>query len=622
MSGKRRLIIWLSIGLIAAAAVACWLTGYTTVPDDLANFYVIDADEDSELVKVGSTIWRFPLSGGLVSLPRGWQVMEARVPVSTDDGGLLLTLSVEVELGAEAARELTARYGDAVEGGSLQPLADELFTDETFAGTTEELYGPRRTELADDFAERLRTFVAAELPALELQRVGLPTATGLDGTLFANPDAAEPCRVVVLGIDALEDTLLEPLIEMGELPNFARLRSEGYLGVLRSEEPYFSPIVWTTFATGKPAAEHGVVAFTRLDPETGVKVPLSSNDREVEAFWEFLGPLGRRSLTVNWYYSWPVGEIDGVCLTDLFWEKTYGRGVALDSEFTELEGRLYPPELEEEIKAVVEERPYISEDDYAYTDVLEIVPRFAGELEQGVERFPLPNFLTHDIRAANAFLYLLENEDWQLAALYQDLQDKIPHSAWPAHAHYWERLTGTPSHQPPIPPELQELTDRMGPLVVETYRLADKILGLVMEMIDDDTVILVISDHGFGSLDPPRPVPTSRYGSERMYFWHDPTGVVGLWGPHIRRGASGPEMTIYDFLPTVLALLGQPPAQDMPGRIHEEALEPDYLAWLREYAFEDPPATYESGIERETVEMPDAVGEETMEQLRALGYLQ
>jgi hypothetical protein len=619
---KRKLLPWLIGVLVVAAGLLVWLTGYTTAPADLADFYYRAADQETELVQAGSTVWLPPFSGGLVSLPRGWQEMSAPLTIQTADGELILECTLEVDLTAESGRELVARFGDEVDGGDPTPLLAAALETSAFSGTNRELYGPQRAALAAELEDELLDYVDEELPELVVERLSLPTAGLAEGSLFPGPGDAEPCRVVVLGIDALEDTLLEPLIEMGELPNFARLRDEGYLGVLRSEEPYFSPIVWTTFATGKPAAEHGVVAFTRLDPETGVKIPLSSNDRRVEAFWEFLGPHEKRSVTVNWYYSWPVGEIDGVCLTDLFWEKTYGRGVALEREFAELEGRLHPPQREAELKAVAESRPYISEDDYAYADVLEIVPRFAENVEEGVERFPLPNFLTHDILAANAFLHLLENEDWELAALYQDLQDKIPHSAWPAHARYWERLTGTPSHLPPLPEGLGELSDAMGPLVVESYRLADKLLGRVMKLVDDDTVILVISDHGFASLDPPREVPTSRYGSERMYFWHDPTGVVGLWGPHVRRGASGPEMTIYDFLPTVLALLGLPPAEDMPGRIHAEALEPDYLAWLEEYAFGEAPATYDSGRRREKIALPEAIGEQTMEQLRALGYLQ
>ncbi|MGH7682403.1 MAG: hypothetical protein ACRENN_10510, partial [Candidatus Eiseniibacteriota bacterium] len=79
--------------------------------------------------------------------------------------------------------------------------------------------------------------------------------------------------------------------------------------------------------------------------------------------------------------------------------------------------------------------------------------------------------------------------------------------------------------------------------------------------------------------------------------------------------------TVLDITPTVLALYGLPTAQDMDGRVIQDALQPNVL---KRVAKETRLKTYETartaGQEEEPLRSP--VDDELRERLRSLGYIQ
>ncbi|MDQ7013253.1 MAG: hypothetical protein Q9O74_05070 [Planctomycetota bacterium] len=104
------------------------------------------------------------------------------------------------------------------------------------------------------------------------------------------------------------------------------------------------------------------------------------------------------------------------------------------------------------------------------------------------------------------------------------------------------------------------------------YRLHDLMLGRLMKRIDDDTVVMICSDHGFYS-DQRRPVGTSAIKGGKPVAWHRTFGMLALWGPGIKRGEEVHGATLLDVTPTMLRLLGMPVARDMDGRALVQAFE-------------------------------------------------
>lgn len=87
-----------------------------------------------------------------------------------------------------------------------------------------------------------------------------------------NPVRAERGRspILLIGIDAGSWDTIQKLVDEKKVPNFERLVREGAAGymssflyreLIRGHKDYFSPIVWTSIATGKMPKKHGVEDF-------------------------------------------------------------------------------------------------------------------------------------------------------------------------------------------------------------------------------------------------------------------------------------------------------------------------------------------------------------------------
>lgn len=87
-------------------------------------------------------------------------------------------------------------------------------------------------------------------------------------------------NVVLIGWDAADWKIADPLIDAGKMPNLKRLIQGGIRGDVSTLAPALSPILWTSIATGKRPFRHGVLGFVEPDPRTpnGIR-PVSSRSR-------------------------------------------------------------------------------------------------------------------------------------------------------------------------------------------------------------------------------------------------------------------------------------------------------------------------------------------------------
>src|SRR5437762_1856991 len=91
-------------------------------------------------------------------------------------------------------------------------------------------------------------------------------------------------RVLWIGIDGADWSEINPLVAAGKMPNMARLLAHGASGPLLTILPLTkSPVIWTTIATGKTPAKHGINDFL-----TG-SIPTTSNQWLAKPVWEILG---------------------------------------------------------------------------------------------------------------------------------------------------------------------------------------------------------------------------------------------------------------------------------------------------------------------------------------------
>ena len=75
-------------------------------------------------------------------------------------------------------------------------------------------------------------------------------------------------RVLVIGLDGLEPSIVDAMLAAGELPVLASLRSRGGYARLATTFPAQTPVAWSSFATGTNPGGHGIYDFIRRDPVT------------------------------------------------------------------------------------------------------------------------------------------------------------------------------------------------------------------------------------------------------------------------------------------------------------------------------------------------------------------
>ncbi|MGB5551936.1 MAG: alkaline phosphatase family protein [Thermoanaerobaculia bacterium] len=407
-------------------------------------------------------------------------------------------------------------------------------------------------------------------------------------------------KVIFLGIDGLDPLAIDLLMSEGKLPNFARLRQDGAYGRLISQKPILSPVIWTTIATGKTPGQHGIGHFVAADPQTGESLPVTSDLRQVEALWTLAAKAGRRPAVVGWWATWPPEPIDGLIVSDhtsyhFLFEEGF-TGAEAQQETTT------PPELASEIAPLLR-RPT----DLTYE---EISPFVDISPEAFSQPFDLSDDLGHfkwALATAKSYrdigLQLWRREKPALEMVYIEGVDSTSHLF--GHLFRVEGLVG----------ELADQQSKYGKTVEQMYRFADELVGQYLEAMDDETTLVVASDHGFrlGELhDDPSRVRDMRRVSERF---HRIEGILYLYGRGVKRHSRLDKPVLVDVAPTVLALLDLPAAEDMPGRVLTEALEiprvPDRIA------------SYETGerSEQQGVARDEEVDQAVIERLEALGYL-
>lgn len=138
-------------------------------------------------------------------------------------------------------------------------------------------------------------------------------------------------RVIVIGLDGLEPSIVEPMLQAGELPQLARLRALGSYTRLATTTPAQTPVAWSTFATGVNPGGHGIFDFLRRDPATYLPdlslsrfeqsnpflPPHAVNLRRGEGVWETLTQHDIESAIIRCPGAFPPDPIKGRMLSGM-----------------------------------------------------------------------------------------------------------------------------------------------------------------------------------------------------------------------------------------------------------------------------------------------------------------
>ncbi len=96
---------------------------------------------------------------------------------------------------------------------------------------------------------------------------------------------AKKPKVLLLGWDAADWKIIGPLLAKGQMPSLQSLINKGVHGNMNTMNPPYSPMLWTSVATGKTPDKHGVLGFIELHPERQTIQPVTVGSRKTRALW-------------------------------------------------------------------------------------------------------------------------------------------------------------------------------------------------------------------------------------------------------------------------------------------------------------------------------------------------
>ena len=99
-------------------------------------------------------------------------------------------------------------------------------------------------------------------------------------------------KILLIGWDAADWNLIRPLLKAGKMPALQGLMERGVSGNLSTMNPPYSPMLWTSVATGKTPDKHGVLGFIEIDTEHQLVRPVTVNQRKSRALWNIFHQVG------------------------------------------------------------------------------------------------------------------------------------------------------------------------------------------------------------------------------------------------------------------------------------------------------------------------------------------
>lgn len=268
----------------------------------------------------------------------------------------------------------------------------------------------------------------------------------------------EPGKIVVVGLDGATFDLIKPWAEEGHLPTLQRIMRGGAHGSLNSTVPPMTAPAWTSFATGVNPGKHRLYDWIAREPNSYRFTPVTALDGKAPTLYTLLSGYDRRVVALNIPMTYPPVPVNGVMVSGMPTPNT-------NVKFT------YPESAYQDILNAVGEYILYPDPGEAYSD-------------SGIDSFLERLYRSADLRM-QTFAYLREREKPDFAMMVFNGTDTISHALWK----FMDQ--SHPLHDP-------SKFVRYGHAIRDYYKHVDGLLACVMNSLDRDTTLVIMSDHGFG----------------------------------------------------------------------------------------------------------------------------
>jgi predicted AlkP superfamily phosphohydrolase/phosphomutase len=250
-------------------------------------------------------------------------------------------------------------------------------------------------------------------------------------------------KIVVLGFDGMDPALLKRVQSKRDLTGFDRLREGGIHSDIESTIIPMSPAAWSSFLTGTNPGKHGIYDFIT---KTGDGIEdfeiVTSDSRQSPSIWDYCNANDMRVGVVGVPVTYPADDLDGFMISGFPTPDT--------------EGSYAPMDLSDKSPVPLDElHPNVLYDGTNTDEFISDQFRLWDRLEEFHE-------------------FALMDLEWDVYVSVFKQTDDIAHVCWDEEPLY------------------------------EAYKRADRVVKQTtdhLEAMDEEYLLIVMSDHGFGPVD-------------------------------------------------------------------------------------------------------------------------
>src|SRR6266536_104753 len=260
-------------------------------------------------------------------------------------------------------------------------------------------------------------------------------------------------RALIVGIDGGSFDLIDELVARRRLPNLAKLLKRSASARTTTTWPAHTAPGWSSYVSASNPGGHGIYQFfDTQEPGYGARIT-ESGDLGRSCAWDWLAAQGWTLGLVNMPMSYPPRDLHGYQITwPLRQTIRYCQPATLLSEMAH-QGAHFQSDL---------------------------ATMFRGDMGYLGEALDNVQARLESVR------YLMRTSPTDLVILVLTEADRVCH-------HYWQFCDpGHPRYTAPPPDSGWDLA------IEKVYDAIDAAVGELVDAVDEDTVVSVVSDHGLG----------------------------------------------------------------------------------------------------------------------------
>lgn len=258
-------------------------------------------------------------------------------------------------------------------------------------------------------------------------------------------------KVFVLGLDSIPPELLFGRW-LDQLPNIKRLISNSVYGEMKSTIPAITCPAWVSMMTSANPGRLGLYGFRNRSSYDYEGLSFAnSNTIHLDRVWDILSKMGKKVVVIGVPMTYPPRPVNGCMVTCFMTPDT-------KCDYT------YPHDLKAEVESIA--NGYILDVGEFRSDNKEPILKTIYDMTE--KRFRLAR-------------HFIRSKEWDFFMVVEMGTDRIHHAFWK----YFDQ-----DHPKYIP------GSKYQDAILNYYKYLDEEIGEILKLLSDDTLILIVSDHG------------------------------------------------------------------------------------------------------------------------------